>query len=223
MPKQVHGVWLPDREDYLIQDIRISPQFAGAGTIQFKKYAACMPHIRQFRHAVDIGANCGIWTRVMARCFPLVTCYEPNAECHEAFRLNNPQPVTERRKDQTKIVLHPYALGHEPGRLKLNTKLRSTGFTRVAEDGDLDVEVRTLDSFELQEVDFIKIDVEGWEHPVIVGAHDTIVRCRPTMIIEQKPNNAELHGLTQFGAVKLLGKWGAREISNISGDVIMGW
>lgn len=218
MPKQAHGLWLPDREEYLIRDIEQSPQFAGAGTVQFKKFARAFPEIRQFRHAVDIGANCGIWTRVLARCFPLVTCFEPQGECHEAFWLNNPW---RQMGDISQVVLHAYALGKELGSVRLNTQLRSTGFTRVDDEGDAEVEMRPLDSFGLEEVDFIKIDVEGWEHNVVKGAIETIQKWRPTMIVEQKPGNAELHGLKQYGAVNLLKKWGALEIANVSGDVIM--
>lgn len=216
MPQQYKGLWLPDREEYLKRDIDVSPFFAGAGTIQWKKYAASIPHIKQFRHAIDIGANCGIWTRVMARCFPLVSCFEPNPECHESFWLNNPQD-----DPRSAVELFTCALGHEPGTVTLNTRLDSTGFTRADPAGDLAVPVRTLDSLDLSEVDFIKIDVEGWEHYVVRGAVETIQRWRPTMIIEQKPNNAERHGLKQFGAVRLLEKWGAKQVAEISGDIIM--
>lgn len=228
MVKQVHGAWLPDREDYLIDDIAQSPRFAGGPTVQFKKFARAFPEFRQFRHAVDIGANVGLWTRVMAACFDRVTAFEPNPECWEAFWLNVPerQGFVDRFAsiDQDRrIKLHPLALGAEAGEVRLFTKRRSTAFTRVKDDGDTAVEQRTLDSFDLHDVDFIKIDVEGWEHNVVKGGVETIRRCKPVMIVEQKPNNAELHGLKQFGAVNLLKKWGAREVANVSGDVIMAW
>lgn len=216
MVKQVHGAWLPDREDYLVQDIMVSPRFANGPTIQFKKFARAFSEFRQFRHAVDIGANVGLWTRVMVACFERVTAFEPSGECHEAFWLNNP-PASES------VQLWPYALGNETRTVVLNTRLRSIGFTTVDLEGDLRVEQRTLDSFSLTDVDFIKIDVEGWEHNVVKGSVETILRCKPVMIVEQKPNNAELHGLKQFGAINLLKKWGMREVANVSGDVIMAW
>jgi FkbM family methyltransferase len=219
MVKQVHGAWLPDREDYLVRDIAVSPRFAGGASVQLKKYLRALPEMRQFRHAVDIGANIGLWTRVMAACFDRVTAFEPNPECWEAFWLNNPQTMGL----DSRITLHPLALGNEPATLTLNTKLRSTGFTTVDEAGDLYVEQRTLDSFELTEVDFIKIDVEGWEHNVVKGGVETIRRCKPVMIVEQKPGNAERQGLKQFGAVNLLKKWGAHQVADMAGDIIMAW
>lgn len=218
MPKQVNGVWIPDREEHLIADIHASPMFAGAGTVQLKKYAACFPHIRQFRHAVDIGANCGIWTRVLARCFPLVHAFEPSPEAVECFWLNNPwREMTER----SQIVLHEVALGAEAGTVRLNTQLRSSGFTRADPEGDFEVEVRTLDSFSLPHVDFIKIDVEGFEHPVVKGAAETIRKCRPLVILEQKPGNAERQGFKQYGALNLLKKMGGNVVAEISGDFVV--
>lgn len=218
MPKQVNGVWLPDREEHLVNDILASPIFAGAGTVQFKKYAACIPFIRRFGHAVDIGANCGIWTRVLARCFSLVTAFEPSPEAIECFWLNNPWREMD---DRSQVVLKTIALGAEAGTLKLNTQLRSSGFTRADPEGDLEIDVRTLDSFNLPAVDFIKIDVEGFEHPVIKGAVETIQKHRPVVIIEQKPDNAERHGFKRFGALRLLEKMGAKVVAEISGDFVV--
>lgn len=215
----VNGVYLPDKENYLPKDIVVSPYFAGAGTVQFKKFQRAFVEIRNWRHAVDIGANCGIWTRVMARCFERVTCFEPNPECHEAFWANNPC------KNGSFIQLHKVALGNVEGETKLNTVTeKSTAFSRIdGTDGDVAVIIRTLDSYELEDVDFIKIDVEGYEHLIVKGALDTIKRCRPVMIVEQKPDNAERHGLKQYGAVNLLKKLGMKEAAQISGDFIMVW
>lgn len=218
MVQEYKGLWLPDREEYLKRDIDVSPMFAGKGTIQFKKFARAMPEIKLFRHAIDIGANLGVWTRVMAACFDKVTCFEPNPECFEAFELNNQESIEAGR-----TVLVPVALGAEKRTVTLNTELRSTGFTRVDEGGNFDVEQTTLDSFGFENVDFIKIDVEGWEHNVIKGGIETIRKWKPTIILEQKPNNAELHGLKQFGASNLLRKMGMRVAAEVSGDLIMVW
>lgn len=212
--KEVNGLFLPDKESYLIKDIEASPYFAGAGTVQFKKFQRAFVEIRGWRNAIDIGSNCGIWTRVMARCFEKIICFEPNTECHEAFWANN---------REGNVELYSCALGNDSGKAKLNlVSEKSTAFSRVDSDG-IDIEMHRLDDFGFNEVDFIKIDVEGLEHQVIKGAMDTIYQWRPTIIIEQKPNNAELHGLKQFGARNLLIKMGMREVANISGDVIMVW
>ena len=44
----------------------------------------------------------------------------------------------------------------------------------------------TLDSHALLDVDFVKIDVDGYEDRVLRGAINTIQRCRPVINIEMK-------------------------------------
>ena len=46
------------------------------------------------------------------------------------------------------------------------------------------IRIETLDSFELNEVDIIKIDVEGFEYDVLLGAAETVDRCRPIVQVE---------------------------------------
>ncbi|MCX6546773.1 MAG: FkbM family methyltransferase, partial [Acidobacteria bacterium] len=41
-----------------------------------------------------------------------------------------------------------------------------------------------LDDFQLERVDFIKLDVEGFESKVLEGGTETIARCHPIMYIE---------------------------------------
>ncbi len=50
--------------------------------------------------------------------------------------------------------------------------------------GTIDVEVRTLDSYNFTDVGFIKIDVEGHEIDVLRGGYETIMLSRPIMYIE---------------------------------------
>lgn len=50
------------------------------------------------------------------------------------------------------------------------------------------VSMRTLDSFDFQNVSVIKLDVEGHESEVIKGAIQLIRRCKPVIIFENKPD-----------------------------------
>jgi hypothetical protein len=71
-------------------------------------------------------------------------------------------------------------------------------FARSAEPAQtLRVPVRALDDFELQDVGFIKIDVEGYELATLRGADATIRRCRPNLLIEIDP---QLLSEQQFAA-----------------------
>ena len=53
---------------------------------------------------------------------------------------------------------------------------------------------RTIDSYNFEEVDAIKIDVEGSELLVMQGAKDTIERCRPSIQVEIVPKQCNLFG-----------------------------
>ena len=52
------------------------------------------------------------------------------------------------------------------------------------EDGD--IKCRTLDSFGLTNVDFIKIDVDGFEVPLLKGARETLSNNNAVINIEMK-------------------------------------
>jgi hypothetical protein len=54
------------------------------------------------------------------------------------------------------------------------------------------VPIRTLDSYEFDNVGLIKIDVEGFEEKVLRGGVKTIARCKPILYIED--DRPELSG-----------------------------
>jgi hypothetical protein len=80
-----------------------------------------------------------------------------------------------------------------------------------------------LDEFDLQDVDFIKIDTEGHELFVLKGARDTLERCKPCVMVEQKPGKAQQFGLPQTAAVDYLRELGAVLRGELSGDYILSW
>lgn len=48
------------------------------------------------------------------------------------------------------------------------------------------VEIRPLDSFAIENVDLIKVDVQGMEEHVLWGAKNTLTRYKPVVILEEK-------------------------------------
>lgn len=132
--------------------------------------------------AVDVGANYGVYAYALANIASKVHCIEPLSECCayiQAFRSD-------------KITVHNCALSDAAGTLRLHIptlhgrSIRTrasleepTGTFEIRE-----VEVRTLDSFRLARVDFVKIDVEGVEAAVLRGARATLERDRPSLLIE---------------------------------------
>jgi len=101
------------------------------------------------------------------------------------------------------IHTHNIALGPDGGPSKVEIHIKKNdGHNRVANDnGDfktvngkdikrnegyprVQIDQRTLDSYNFDDVDIIKIDTEGYELLVLEGANDTIKRNRPIVQIE---------------------------------------
>src|SRR6202022_1062963 len=138
--------------------------------------------------AIDIGANEGLYSYVLAKLFDRVEAFEPNEAASSDLRdYNSP-----------KINLHGVALSRSEGERALHVPISagvvSSGYgslepkTLPPSEGITTqiVQTRTLDSYGFKDVAFIKIDVEGHELQVLDGATDTIARCRPIILLATK-------------------------------------
>lgn len=54
-----------------------------------------------------------------------------------------------------------------------------------------------LDKKEVNKIDYIKIDSEGFESKILRGGAKTIERCSPVMMIEVNPSALQLHGSSE--------------------------
>lgn len=212
--KQVRGFWLPANEEHLVPFLESGPMFAGGPTYQAHKWQKALTLFDGRRHFVDVGAHCGLWSRPLASLFAKVTAFEPLQAHRDCFVRNVALPH---------VTLHPFALGDKPNVASMRSVADSTGDSSIAADGDMEVEVRTLDIFALTDVDFIKIDCEGYEAFVIRGGEETIRRDRPCVIVEQKRQHASKYGEEPLAAVKLLQGWGAKVAFEIAGDYCLTW
>ena len=142
-----------------------------AGGGQQEQRDSALNYIHKWRVCLDIGSNIGQWTRPLSKKFESVVCFEPNPNFRECFVKN----ITE-----TNVLLWPYGLSDKEHKAKQD--FNSTQLQN--KDGNIDC--RTLDSFGLTNVDFVKIDVDGFEVPLLNGARQTLTRNNPVINIEMK-------------------------------------
>lgn len=70
------------------------------------------------------------------------------------------------------------------------------GDVRIGEYGDT-INQRTLDSYNLKDVAFIKIDVQGYESFVVDGAKETIKNSRPYLFVEFEDHLLQPNGSSE--------------------------
>lgn len=150
---------------------------------------------RESRVVMDVGANVGLYSLVMATEAPRATvhAFEPHPETYQ--RLSSHQKLN----SVPRVCCHPCAVGATPGNARLlGAADADLGKASLHDHGNnptggeaLDVEVVTLDGVvrdqRLETVDLIKIDVEGFEPEVLQGAKTTLETHAPWLVIELSP------------------------------------
>lgn len=132
-----------------------------------------------------------------------------------------PEKAAKLRRTYPKVTVHACALGEQAGEVSFFINPMASGFSSLSADQpgfersrlrEVRVEMKTLDDIvSAQDVDMIKIDVEGAELGVIRGARRVLRECRPTVMFESGPpevlgytKSAMFDELTQQGYLVLL-------------------
>jgi len=166
--------------------------------------------------ALDIGANVGLWSRDFVDSFNRVIAFEPVAVFRECL---------EHNVQGKNFEVQPIALGDQDTQGTMIITEDNSGHSHLdpATMGTGNVQVVRLDTLNFLDVSYIKIDCEGYEYRILQGAEQTIRRCRPVVVIEQKPHDAYSKQYGQFAAVTLLQEWGMIKLDQVRDDWIMGW
>ncbi len=209
------GWWFPDMEDHFPKMIEKSVSKGGPAEYQYQVRDRSMQYVKHNRVALDIGANVGLWSRSLVKRFDTVIAFEPVAMFRECLLKN----VVAKN-----LVVKTQALGDQDMQATMVLTQGNTGHTHIdpnKQGGD--TQVIRLDNLKLENVDYIKIDCEGYEYRVLAGAKETIQRCRPVVVVEQKPHDMYSQDYGQHAAIALLQDWGMIKLDQVKDDWIMGW
>ena len=202
------GMFLPDDEQDKVM-------IGGGSQYQGNKLRVALKRVKNSRTALDIGAHCGLWSIQLGQYFQRVECFEPLERHIECWRRNVGWKST--------CHLHEVALGAEKGSCGMTVIGGLSGRSHV--NGEGPIPVRVLDDYGFVDVDFLKADVEGYEYFALKGGEKTLLRCKPVMVIEQKPQHggAARYGLKDRAALDYLETLGAKVVDEIAGDYVLTW
>ena len=146
---------------------------------------------------IDLGANVGIYTKVLAENSKHVYALEPEP--------GNFLELQENMKYFDNVSLYNMAASNLTGSETLHLSLINNGMHRLYPSvlcfGGYNVPVKTirvddliLKQEKVEKIDFIKMDVEGFEYFVIVGMTELLTRDKPVIISEFHPDSIRESG-----------------------------
>jgi FkbM family methyltransferase len=147
----------------------------------------------------DVGANFGYYAITLADALGnncRVFAFEPFPSTYRRLRRH-----IELNALEDVIRAYPVALADEAGFARMVTGNRNSGAAALSDsDGIERVEVSTLDIFcaehAIDQLDLLKVDVEGYEERLLMGGAATITRFRPLIFIELNPPTLARAGST---------------------------
>lgn len=152
-------------------------------------------HLPDDAVVIDGGANIGFFTipvanRTRGRGFRIIS-FEPQRQLFQA--LNGSLVLN----GLDHVYLHNCGLGDQPGIAQLPdidySQAQDFGMVQLSDRCDVSeqgwmnhrvVDVTSIDAMDLPRLDFLKLDVEGYEVPALKGALQTIQTHRPWMWVE---------------------------------------
>jgi len=209
------GIHLPDYDTHFERMLDKSLKKDKVVRYQWRVRDHAISMLKQKRFALDIGANVGLWTMDLVKEFEHVHSFEPVADFRNCLFKNT---ATDN------FTVHPIALGESESEIDMIITPENTGHSHINPTtmGKGKIPMRTLDSFEFDQIDLIKVDCEGYEVPILKGAKETIMRNRPIMIVEQQDHEYQ-QDRGDLPAVQLLEEWGMKRVTNFNKDWILSW
>jgi len=143
--------------------------------------------------------------------FKQVTAFEPRPILLQCFEKNVPLD---------RVTLYKLALGSETGKIRINLDQNDTGGTHINPEGNTDVDMDMLDNFDLGQVDYIKMDVEGYESEVLKGATALMAEQSPVIHLELKLASLKRWGNDKHSVRRWMSSHGYEQVLKIRSEFV---
>ena len=206
--KLVKGWWLPDTDTHFEHYIK-------DGGYQTIHRNTILNHIIMNKHhlesCIDVGSHVGFWSKDFTKIFKHVYAFDPISDVRDCYVKN----IT-----TDNYTLYPYGVGSEEKNIKVSYYPEETGNTHASEEGNLDIQVKRLDSFDMNTIDYIKIDAEGYEIEVVKGAQKIIERDKPFIHIEAKKKVMVKQNITMNAIEELFKRINYKQVLSVKSELL---
>jgi len=159
---------------------------------------------------IDIGANIGYFTLIMAKQCKYVYAFEPELNNFNLLKMN-----IELNKFGD-VTIYREAVGDYTGTKPLYICDTNNGMHRLYKSKHCGTRVAyvytvRLDDYKLVDwpkIDFIKIDVEGAEYGVLTGMVELLIKDKPTILMEFHPPSIKEYGVNPLDVYRFIYKLG---------------
>lgn len=182
----------------------------GAG-VQLQNLKAVIQYCKRRRIAVDVGAHIGLWSKPLAERFQKVWAFEPVQENMECLRRN----VTAANVEFIECALSEYA----DSLCEMTLPDSSNSGCWYMRAG-FQTPMTTLDSCAIDDVDLLKIDVEGAEGSVLKGAIETLKRFHPVVVFEDNGLGLKHYGKQWVDPRTVLSPLGYAHVARVRKDEV---
>lgn len=151
-----------------------------------------LPHIKEGDHVLDIGAFIGDHTIAYINAVGdsgKVYAFEPNLRAFECLDYNCKKALRYDLGVSDKSGTAPFIDEENVGASWVDPRFAEPEAQKV-------IWLQTIDQWDLQRVDFIKMDIEGFEIKGLNGGRKTIEKFKPVMWIEVNRPALERNGST---------------------------
>lgn len=177
-----HGLFLAPDDDFIGKSLSMYGEYSE------QEVAFLCSLLNPGDVVVEAGANIGTITVPMAHAVGetgTVKAFEPQFDIFQMLEEN-------LRNNALGSVPVQLALGRMSGEAHYSLDQGNTGAVEMKASGDYPVDVLRLDNMKMSRLDLLKADVEGMETDVLLGARETISRCRPLLYVENdRPQNSQ--------------------------------
>lgn len=177
------------KENYAIvdRDTHIGKWVEESKRLDFDQNAlpTYLPFFKRNGVLLNIGANIGCYAYAFIKFAKEILCFEPNLESFECLKYN--------LQRYNNVKLFQNAVSNEKTKYIVRNDFDNVGMTYIEEDVNSSLETIVVDDLDLQELDFILMDCEGYELNVLKGAEKTINKFHPIIVLEI--NDATLNRL----------------------------
>jgi FkbM family methyltransferase len=179
--------------------------FTDTANHDLSQWRYCQKLFKNTRLCLDFGGHIGTSAIQYSKLFDQVFSFEPIPALYECLEYNT--------RDIENIFIRNIAIGDKEGEVTIYINPENPGSNVVQSEATqklidtrwnnplrktfvaqkpIQVECRSIDSFNFNHVDFIKIDTEGYNMEPLIGMQETLKKCSPVIQLERgSPHSLE--------------------------------